>query len=63
MSMPKMSKFPVLVEAELHRAFKMKCASEGKLMSEVVRAWLRRECEAGGKPKLTKSAKLEEAAA
>ena len=36
--LPKMSKFPVLVEAELHRAFKMKCASEGKLMSEVVRA-------------------------
>ena len=44
--LPKMSKFPVLVEAELHRAFKMKCASEGKLMSEVVRALLRRECEA-----------------
>ena len=61
--LPKMSKFPVLVEAELHRAFKMKCASEGKLMSEVVRALLRRECEANGKPKPTKSAKLEQAAA
>ena len=61
--LPKMSQIPRPGPAELHRAFKMKCASEGMLMSEVVRALLRRECEADGKPKPTKSAKLEEAAA
>ena len=41
----------------------MKCAAEGVLMSEVIREWLRRECEAPGKPKPAKPAKLEEAAA
>ena len=61
--LPKMSKFPVLIPAELHRAFKMKCAAEGVLMSEVIREWLRRECEAPGKPKPAKPAKLEKAAA
>ena len=40
--MPKMSKFPVTVPVELHRAFKVKCASEGVLMFEVVRGWLER---------------------
>ena len=42
----KMSKFPVSVPVELHRAFKTKCASEGRMMADVVRAFLERECNA-----------------
>lgn len=29
-----MSKFPVSIPIELHRVFKMRCAAEGKLMTE-----------------------------
>jgi hypothetical protein len=46
-----MSKFPVSVPVGLHRAFKIKCASEGKLMSEAVRELLARECDIASKPK------------
>jgi hypothetical protein len=42
--MPKMKKFPVSVPLELHTRFKIKCAREGTLMSEVVRKLLEREC-------------------
>jgi hypothetical protein len=52
--MEKMSKFPVSVPVELHRAFKMKCASEGVLMAEAVRALLARELEATTPKKPTK---------
>jgi hypothetical protein len=55
--MRKMSKFPVPVPVELHRAFKVKCASKGVLMSEVVRGWLERECATVGKEKPSTSAK------
>ncbi len=35
-----MAKFPVIVPRGLHTKFKMLCASEGRLMSEVVRELL-----------------------
>jgi hypothetical protein len=44
--MPKMKRFPVSVPADLHRAFKVLCATEGKAMSETIRNLLKRECEA-----------------
>ena len=44
--MAQMRRFPVSVPVDLHRAFKMKCVSEGRLMSEVVRGLLERELEA-----------------
>ena len=45
-TIPKMKKFPVSVPDDLHRRFKIKCAIEGVMMSEVVRRLLERECEA-----------------
>ena len=59
--MSKMSKFPVSVPVDLRRAFKMKCAAEGVLMSEVVRGLLERECAAASAPapKPAKSAQRE----
>ena len=47
-TIPKMKKFPVSVPDDLHRRFKIKCAIEGVMMSEVVRRLLERECEAIG---------------
>ena len=44
----KMKKFPVSVPDDLHRRFKIKCAIEGVMMSEVVRRLLERECKAIG---------------
>ena len=43
---PAMSKFPVSIPVELHRAFKIKCATEGTLMTETIRKLLEREVEA-----------------
>ena len=47
-TIPKMKKFPVSVPDDLHRRFKIKCAIEGVMMSEVVRRLLERECETIG---------------
>ena len=47
-TIPKMKKFPVSVPDDLHRRFKIKCAIEGVMMSEVVRRLLERECQTIG---------------
>ena len=39
------SRFPVVISRELHRAFKQKCAREGRLMSTVIRELLEREVQ------------------
>ena len=44
--MSKMSKFPVSIPVELHRALKIKCAAEGTMMADVDRRLLERECGA-----------------
>ena len=56
----KMSKFPVSVPIDLHRRFKMKCAAEGTLMSEVVRALLERECSSNSSTSKTKAKPVRE---
>ena len=55
-TIPKMKKFPVSVPDDLHRRFKIKCAIEGVMMSEVVRRLLERECEAIGETTPARSA-------
>ena len=49
--LPKMSKFPVSIPVELHRALKVKCANEGTLMTETIRKLIERECAPSGKAK------------
>lgn len=50
--MPKMKKFPVSVEPELHTNFKVLCARKGVRMTDVVRELLRREIEAARKARV-----------
>ena len=45
--MSKMSKFPVSIPVELHRALKIKCAAEGTLMTETIRKLIEREIDVG----------------
>jgi hypothetical protein len=59
--MPKMKKFPVCVEADLHTEFKVMCAVRGVRMTDVVRELLRREIEAARKAKV--ASRLDEIAA
>ncbi len=42
----KLSKFPVSLPVDLHRAFKSRCAAKGVLMSDVVRKLVERELAA-----------------
>ena len=55
-TIPKMKKFPVSVPDDLHRRFKIKCAIEGVMMSEVVRRLLERECQTIGETTPARSA-------
>jgi len=47
--LPQMSKFPVAVPAEMHRALKIKCAVEGVRMTEFIRKLIARELGEAGK--------------
>ena len=49
--MSKMSKFPVSIPVELHRALKIKCAAEGTLMTETIRKLIEREINVAGEVK------------
>ena len=55
MHMSPTKKFPVVIETELHTAFKVLCAAEGRLMSDVVRDLLKARVN-GAKVKHAKSA-------